>query len=351
MTLRYRGYIGCLVIAIIISLWYNLGINGVKKIHFVGGVNIDSEDMVIENIKDPLEKKLMKYVFSRDLINVKNTLISKPYLANTSDYYPTKYDDNPVIYDKYGNSTVGYAGLLTIAMENNDKKMFDLLINMHVPLDVPRAYRPIEKAVYADDPWFLDRLLKAGASANSLGLYVGENHLIARTSSPVNASIELDRVEYLNNMIKYGVKIDWRNGTEFRHAINNQAWLSAEYMIDHGVNIFGIDRDGGSAAEICNPMGGKFSQNATILPQSDVSRTLAAFPRVKAKMLAKGFSCPAPNYDDMVIAVLHGQWPTKEALAKGARPTPFDAVDPTLCNHPKVCMEAAAEVAKIGRGK
>ena len=255
---------------------------------FPSGTNFPTKKEALSTLTDPKARTLMAAVFDGDERVVRQMLDADPGLASTTALRPD-----------FANT---YIGLLNAAIGGQNKRMVDLLLAEHVSPDFPESTSPIHLALLARDPWYLTRLLQAGANPD------GTTHSI----NPLSAAASIGDIRSTEILIKYKADVNW--ATEFGDtpllaAINSPYGLKvAEYLMENGADLWAVTSRGETAGLAC-----------LARPRKDAAEE-AARQRVAAKVIAAGVPCPPAPRPEFVRQVLAGQWPPAEARSAGAKP-------------------------------
>lgn len=93
---------------------------------------------------------------------------------------------------------------------------------------------------------------------------------------------------------------DARGQTPLIAATGTDQFVVAEMLIDHGADVFAMDRMGFTA--------GQFAEFSSLTPDSENG---AARLRVLQKLKMRGFPFPAPNPEKTKALAAQGQWPPR----------------------------------------
>lgn len=277
---------------------------------FAVGVVLPNEAAVLGDIQEPRGRALMAAVFHDDENIVRKILEDDPRLAETAD--------------GVASSEIRH-GLLHIAIARENKRMVDLLLSEHVSPNFPPQTGPLRLALAANDPWYATRLLHAGANPNPLSV---------TAPFPLSYSAELGDIRSMALLVQNGADLTWTKTfgrSALVDAVNAEEFRAAEYLIDHGADIWTIDpRPGRSLSFACSNETNifVFTRERSIfgaifdeMTNGNLREELAARSRVRAKLMARGYPCPAPRRGDLAKVVLAGQWPPLTARRLGA-PSP-----------------------------
>jgi uncharacterized protein len=179
----------------------------------------------------------------------------------------------------------------------------EAMLKAGAPVDGQGDGRPLTLAIRADDPWFVQRLLQAGASPDPKG---------DGASLPLDNAISLNRPDRAAMLIDAGADVNraGRTGaTPLHSALDMERFRIAELLLDRGADPWAIDAGGANLA----------TSAATPMLTKDADEA-AAQRRLKARVQALGWPQPAPDPRAIRALALDGAWPP--AGAKGARPLP-----------------------------
>lgn len=308
-----RGWISTVIVTAVLAVVAYFGVPSCIRAAtggFAVGTVLPNEAVVLGNTLDPKGRAVMAAVFHDDEGTVRRMLQGDPRLAETAD--------------GTANSEVRN-GLLEIAIARENKRMVDLLLSEHVSPNFPPQYVPLGLALAANDPWYATRLLRAGANPNPLS---------ASAPFPLSDAAGVGDIRSMSILEQNGADLTWTKTfgrSALLTAVNQEEFRAAEHLIDRGANIWTIDPMAGrSLSIVCSDESDLytftrdrniFSAAFNMLTKSNIREELAARSRVRAKLEARGYACPAPSKGDLAKVVLAGQWPPIAARRLGA-PSP-----------------------------
>lgn len=189
------------------------------------------------------------------------------------------------------------ADLLSVAVSTCRKPMVEALLAAGVPADGPPGrYPPLMLALRADEPWFAETLLKAGASSNS-----GKDQPVR----PLDNAIVEGSSGAVRMLIDYGARLDDRDSTgatPLQTALDSHRFAIAELLIARGADPWAADNSGGN-------LGWAVSRPSLALTDEDN----AAHARLAAKLPGMGWPSPAPTPEQVRALAAAGKWPPARA--------------------------------------
>lgn len=191
--------------------------------------------------------------------------------------------------------------LLTLAIAQCDKPMVERLLALGARPDGAPGAIPLSLALRATDPWFADRLLKAGAQAGRRedGAYW-----------PLKAAIGLNSLGAVRLLVDHGAPVeahDASGATPLRLAVEQQNFRIAEFLLSKGADPWSVGGNGETVGAVID---------GPVRPGEPEEQT--ARERVVAMLQEAGWRFPAA-YDPRETRrlVLAGAWPPAEARAAG----------------------------------
>ncbi len=192
--------------------------------------------------------------------------------------------------------------MLTLAVRSCDREAVDLLIEARAPLDGLGGGLPLTLALRARDPWFAERLLRAGARPNPA----------AAPTQPMRTAIGLNSLAGVAMLLDAGAdpNLAERTGARALHtALDMERFRIAELLIDRGADPWAIDAGGANLA----------TSAATPMMTDDVAEA-AAQRRLTGRVAALGWPQPAPDPRAIRALALAGSWPPASAKAPPVLP-------------------------------
>jgi hypothetical protein len=197
--------------------------------------------------------------------------------------------------------------LLSLAIAGCDKPMVERLLTLGAPPDGAPGAIPLSLALRATDPWFADRLLKAGAGARRRadGAYW-----------PLKAAIGLNSLGAARLLVDHGAPVeehDAGGATPLRLAVEQQNFRIAEFLLGQGANPWSVGANGETVGAVVD---------GPLRPGEPEEQ--AARRRVVPLLEKAGWRFPgALDAREVRRLVLAGAWPPPEARAAGwASPPP-----------------------------
>lgn len=198
--------------------------------------------------------------------------------------------------------------MLTLAVSSCDREAVDLLIEARAPLDGLGGGLPLTLALRARDPWFAERLLRAGASPNPA----------AAPTQPMRTAIGLNSLAGVAMLLDAGADPDIaeRTGTRALHtALDMERFRIAELLIDRGADPWAIDAGGANlATSVATPM------------LTEDAAEAAAQRRLGGRVAALGWPQPTPNPGTIRMLALEGNWPPAAAKAPPVPPAVLNLI-------------------------
>lgn len=196
----------------------------------------------------------------------------------------------------------GGVDMLTLAVHSCERGAVDQLIDAGAPLDGLGGGLPLTLALRARDPWFAERLLRAGASPNPA----------AAPTQPMRTAIGLNSLAGVAMLLDAGAdpNVAERTGTRALHtALDMERFRIAELLIDRGADPWAIDAGGANLA----------TSAATPMLTEDAAEA-AAQRRLAGRATALGWPQPAPDPRAIRALALAGNWPPASAKAPPVPP-------------------------------
>lgn len=185
----------------------------------------------------------------------------------------------------------GGADVLSLAVASCDHQVMDAVIAADAPLDGDGRGMPLILALRARDPWFAERLLKAGARPNPPGA----------PSMPMRTAIGLNAPRAVTMLLDAGAdpNLVERTGTRPLHtALDMERFRIAELLLDRDADPWVIDAGGANlATSVATPMLTKDADEA------------AARRRLAERVRRLGWPEPAPDPRAIRKLALEGNWP------------------------------------------
>lgn len=196
--------------------------------------------------------------------------------------------------------------MLVVALSSCRHEAVDLLLEKGAPADGARPGAPLIVALRANEPWYAERLLKAGASPNPTGDPLG----------PMSTAIALGSVGGVRLLLDGGADVNAheRTGnTALLTALDMDQFATAELLLARGADAWAIDTGGGNlGSSVTRPM------------VSTDKAQAAARDRLAARLPSIGWPSPVPTTAQVKALALEGAWPP--AGARNARPVPADVL-------------------------
>lgn len=197
--------------------------------------------------------------------------------------------------------------LLSLAIARCDKPMVERLLALGAAPDGAPETIPLSLALRATDPWFADRLLKAGAQAGRRadGAYW-----------PLKAAIGLNALGAVRLLIAHGAPVeeyDASGATPLRLAVEQQNYRIAEFLLRRGADPWSVGANGETVGAVVDgPM------------RPGEPEEQAARRRVLPMLEKAGWRFPVVlDAREVRRLVLAGAWPPAAARAAGwASPPP-----------------------------
>lgn len=198
------------------------------------------------------------------------------------------------------------ADMLVVALATCSREAVELLIAKGAPVDGARPGAPLIFALRANDPWFAERLLAAGAKPNPAGDPLGPMRTAIGLNSLGGVRLLLDNRADPNAYE--------RTGNRALHtAMNMETFRVAELLLERGADPWAIDSNGANfASALAQPM------------MTEDADEAAARRRLGERLARLGWPQPAPTPQAVRAMALAGEWPP--ANARGARPVPPEVV-------------------------
>jgi hypothetical protein len=200
--------------------------------------------------------------------------------------------------------------LLSLAIARCDKPMVERLLTLGVAPDGAPGAIPLSLALRATDPWFADRLLKAGAKAGRRadGRYW-----------PLKAAIGLNSLGAVRLLVGHGAPIeehDLGGATPLRLAVEQQNFRIAEFLLARGADPWSVGANGETVGAVVDgPM------------RPGEPEEQAARQRVVPRLEKAGWRFPnALDARQVRHLVLSGAWPPAQARAAGWTAPPPAAI-------------------------
>lgn len=197
--------------------------------------------------------------------------------------------------------------MLVVALATCRREPVDLLIAKGAPLDGVRPGVPMIMALRMDDPWFAERLLKAGAAATPRA---------GDTLGPIRTAISLASLGGVRMLLDHGADPNARDrlgGTALHTALNMEQFTIAELLLERGANPWAITSGGGNLA------------SASVEPMLTVSDIQGqAQRRLGERVRRMNWPEPMPTTRQIRALALAGEWPPP--AAKNAPPVPEDVI-------------------------
>lgn len=185
----------------------------------------------------------------------------------------------------------GSADMLSLAVASCQRDIVAAVIAAGASVDGDGKGLPLVLALRARDPWFAERLLKAGARANPPGA----------PSVPMRTAIGLNAPGAVAMLLDAGADPNRaeRTGTRPLHtALDMERFRIAELLLDRGADPWAIDAGGANlATSVATPMLTKDSDEA------------AAQHRLATRVRSLGWPEPAPDPRTIRKLALEGNWP------------------------------------------
>lgn len=197
-----------------------------------------------------------------------------------------------------------YFDMLVLAESTCSHDAVDLLLEKGAAADGVTPGVPLVYALRAEEPWYAERLLRAGAKATPAHDGAG----------PIRTAIELNSLAGVRLLLDFHADPNIAESTGNRPlhtALDMERFRIAELLLDRGADPWAIDVGGANLASSAH------------MPMLTVDAAEAAAQRRLAACAAKlGWPDPAPSPREVRGLALEGKWPPAAARAKGAPPVP-----------------------------
>ena len=207
--------------------------------------------------------------------------------------------------------------LLSLAIAHCDKPMVERLLTLGASPDGAPGAVPLSLALRATDPWFADRLLKAGAKASRRadGAYW-----------PLKAAIGLNSLGAVRLLVANGAPVeehDAGGATPLRLAVEQQNFRIAEFLLGQGANPWSVGANGETVGAVVDgPM------------RPGEPEEQAARQRVVPLLQKAGWRFPgALDARETRRLVLAGAWPPAAARAAGWTTPPSASVKARMARY------------------
>ena len=199
------------------------------------------------------------------------------------------------------------ADMLVVALATCRHDAVDLLLDKGAPVNGLTPGVPLTVALRANEPWYAERLLKAGASPNPKNSPLG----------PITTAIALGSPGGVRLLLDHGTDVNARErtgNTALLTALDMDQFATAELLLARGADPWAIDSSGGNlGSSVTRPM-----------VSTDPAQA-AAQQRLAARLASIGWPDPVPDPRAVKALALDGAWPP--AGARGARPVPAEVLD------------------------
>lgn len=207
--------------------------------------------------------------------------------------------------------------LLSLAIARCDKPMVERLLALGVSPDGAPGAIPLSLALRATDPWFADRLLKAGAGAGRRadGAYW-----------PLKAAIGLNSLGAARLLVAHGASVeehDASGATPLRLAVEQQNFRIAEFLLGQGADPWSVGANGETIGAAID---------GALRPGEPEEQ--AARRRVVPMLEKAGWRFPgALDAREVRRLVLADAWPPPEARAAGWKSPPPASVKARMARY------------------
>jgi len=192
--------------------------------------------------------------------------------------------------------------MVVVAIASCRHEAVELVLAKGAPADGARPGAPLIVALRADEPWYAERLLAAGASPNPPGDPLGPMTTAIALGSAGGVRLLLDRGADINAHERTG-------NTALLTALDMDQFAAAELLLARGADAWAIDTGGGNlGSAVTRPM-----------VSTDPAQA-AARDRLAARLSSIGWPAPVPTAAQVKALALEGAWPPRGA--SGARPVP-----------------------------
>lgn len=196
------------------------------------------------------------------------------------------------------------ADVLILALATCEPRFVDLLLERGAPADGARAGAPLIMALRANEPWYAQRLLAAGATPNPADDPLG----------PMRTAIALNSAGGVRLLLDHGANVDAmeRTGTRALHiALDMERFQIAELLLERHADPWAIDSGGAN-------LGSAVAEGMLTKSPADE----AAQRRLSQRVQAIGWPQPAPHPRELRHLAFSGEWPPAAARGRGAPAVP-----------------------------
>ena len=245
---------------------------------FIAGTALPDRAKVLAKVSNGgAGRDLMAAVFDGDVAGTTQRLAHDPRLRDTNG--------GPL------------ADLLSVAIATCNKPMVERLLAAGVRADGPGAgYPPLMLALRANEPWYAETLLKAGASPDARD---------PKSERPLDNAIVIGSAGAVRLLLDHGARLDTTDSlgaTPLQTALDAHRFAIAELLIARGADPWAADASGGT-------LGWAVSRPSLAQSTDDA----AAHKRLVARMTQIGWPSPAPSPADVRKLRSQGQWPPPRA--------------------------------------
>lgn len=189
--------------------------------------------------------------------------------------------------------------MLVVALSTCDHALVDLMLEKGADPNGRAAGMPLNIALRADDPWFAQRLLQAGAKATPAPGGAGD---------PMRTAIELNSAGGVRLLLDHGAAVnhaDRLGDRPLQYALDTERFAIAELLLERGADPWAIDSGGAT-------LGWSVAQPPVAAPPVEDQARLRLQRRVKAL----GWPSPPPDPATVRRLAIDGKWPPVAGAAK-----------------------------------